>query len=930
MNKLSISYLVSFVISILIFASCERPEPSPVPPVDNDKENNTETPIPPDDNPSSENIYIIGEKEALSFKSTAVMMVGENIAVAASPDEGFTDIESIMGKSSEFFYAAVSPILLDKEIDLKTEESLFTLISTLANAQLETVAPGETSEIKSGKCKAVLKDGIFTFDAELTLTDGNNLKVNIIANESKDAPIVINENLIGRGDEIKPLRAAFCKEEDGLTYLFFTPGNIEYFEELSIVTWYSYIVLPTNLINGNTIEISGIGEDQTFMFGLVDNVTEENCFDIDNSSLDRINGSFNISKGDSGSYKVLIEFVVDGEKYYVRFDGECIDCDITIPEAEKEDEFIYDGETLGIESAVLVKEDDIWHLTLNVSNGKPAVISMSKQFFETGGTFGFSQDPNMNVKYDGNTYSKASGYSGTLTVNLDEEGGIVETGFTNYQECKFYYKGPYTMEEYHIPFTLKVYDISAVSATVEVQPYDIESPYYMDIINASDFAQAQKYGFDDYMKYLLGTLEANTGLSRKEVIEMISSYGNDGFIITTLKPETEYYAVAVGINESGMTTTEVIYEAFTTLEQVESANVLEISASDIKATTALLNTSATNEDPYIFAIEPSNCINGLKGDELAEYIIQSNIAWGGLEQITYTGNQQIEFEGKAGWKYSAIAFGYQGGSVTSDVKVYEFTMGEGGDPQLCTFDFGYEFGDWEMYLDINPSDDTVVYICNLIKKSDLDVLTEIAGSSEEALTECLETLIEDMIEECGSRERVIDLISVMGSQRFNIKYDYDTEYIQWAVPVDQNGTPVAEFTVSEVFTSPEKVKSDASLTLKSYRVFDGTELATLYPGEFKGTKGYAVVELIVEPSASADKWWSYVALDDISDRTEETIIKNILMAPTQEGLIKQYIPAFWGTNTIMGVAQDANGVYGPLLLEVIELNQNNVVPGNAL
>ena len=489
---------------------------------------------------------------------------------------------------------------------------------------------------------------------------------------------------------------------------------------------------------------------------------------------------------------------------------------------------------------------------------------------------------------------------------------------------------PVDPEKQNAPFVVKVYNVSSVSATVEIQPFDTESPYYMDIMPASDFEQAQKYGFDDYMTYLLETLGAQTGKGRNEVIEMISSYGNDGFIVTTLKPESRYYAVAVGINDSGMTTTDVVYEEFTTLKQAMSDNVLEITASGITSTHSKINVKVSNGDPYILAIEPTNCMAGLGGEAIADYIIQSNIAWGGLEQITYTGDQQIEFEGKAGWEYSIVAFGYQGGVVTSDVTVYEFTMGEGGNPASCTFNFGFEAEKWEMYLNVEPSMNDVVYICNIVKKTDLDVLTDATGNKHEALNECLETLIEELIADCGSRERVVDLISMMGSQQFNIKYEYATEYVQWAVPVDQDGNPTADFSVSEVFMTPAEEKSDASLSIVSYRVFNGSELATLYPSDFKVAKGYAVVELIVKPSESAVKWWSYIALDDLTSYPEQTIIKNILQAPTDEGMTRQLIVSFWGTNTIMGVAQDANGKYGPLLLEVVQLDKNNVTPASEL
>lgn len=917
MKKFRFLIAAMTLAALCSMVSCEKPNTE-----EEDKKNDDkgEIAIDPEEYPYNENTWVIDGIENDLF-STALTMVGENLAIAASTEEGLTDVTDIM-ESEEFFYAAVSPVLLGKEFDPKTEPAVFTLISTLADVGLETVAPGETAEIQSSRCYMIFEDELLTFKAELKLADGTGVGLHITAKVEEGDEITINRNIIGRGDEVKPLRSAFYKEEDGQTYLFFTPANISYFSELDIARWYMYLMLPTeDVVTKSAKEIR---------FGVIDNVDEANCFEIDSETIAETPGDYYVESKGEGKYKTDLSLKIDGVSYLIKFDGTCISADVEEPVEVLETYFKYNGEEMTIESAVLVKKDEVWTLDLAVSNGRMASVTMSPDFFVKGGTFGFSQDKNMAVGYAGKTYSKANGDSGTVTMHLDDENGIVETQFTNYKDLEFYYKGKYTEEAYHIPFTMKVYDVTSVSATVEVEPYDTDAPYYMDIITAADFAQAQKYGFDDYMTYLLETMEANTGKGRQEVIEMISSYGNDGFIITTLNPETEYVAVAVGISETGMTRTEVVCEAFTTLEPTVSGNVIEISASDITATTATINVAVSNEDPYILAIEPSNCVRGLTGEELADYIIQSNIAWGGLEQMTYSGNTQIEYEGKAGWEYSVIAFGYEGGAVTSDVTVYEMAMGEGGDPASCTFDFGFEVAEWEMYLDVTPSVNDVVYICNIVKKSDLDVLTDVAGSEQGALAECLETLIEEMIADCGSRERVVDLISIMGSQGFNIKYAYETEYVQWAVPVDQEGNPTAEFSVSEVFKTPAEEKSDASLSLVSYRVFDGTELAALYPSEFKSAKGYAVVELIVEPSESAAKWWSYIALDDLTDRTEQVIIKNILQAPTQEGATKQYVVSFWGTNTIMGVAQDAEGKYGPLLLEVIHLDQNNVTPGTAL
>lgn len=469
-------------------------------------------------------------------------------------------------------------------------------------------------------------------------------------------------------------------------------------------------------------------------------------------------------------------------------------------------------------------------------------------------------------------------------------------------------------------FKIKVYDITSVSATVEVEPVDTEAPYYTDILSAGDFSQTIEYGFDDYMKWLLEHLSEKHGKTRNEVIEMISSYGNDGFITTTLDPETEYYAVAVGIDENGMTTTDVVYEKFSTSKAEVSENAFGINVSNITTSSATINVTTENPDPYIVVIEPSSCIEGLEGKELADYIIQNHIAWGGLEQMTYSSDTNIEHTGKSGWEYDVIVFGYSEGTATTEVLKTPFTMSEGGDPEACTFSFGSKFGEFDMHLEATPSDNSVVYVGNLIRKNDLESLIAANGSLEAALTENLESMIEELIADCGTRARVIDLITVMGPLDYSLKYTYETEYIQWVVAIDQNGNTTAPFVCSDPFTSPAEKLSDATLTIKECKWFDGAELAKVFP-EYKMFEDYAVVDLTVDASEEAETWISYIALEDLTDRTREVIIKNLNNAPTQPGLKRQLIPAYWGTNTVMGVAQDAEGVYGPLLLEVLEITK---------
>lgn len=446
----------------------------------------------------------------------------------------------------------------------------------------------------------------------------------------------------------------------------------------------------------------------------------------------------------------------------------------------------------------------------------------------------------------------------------------------------------------------------------------------MDILSAADFEEATEHGFDDYMKWFISHLKEQTGKSEAEVIEMISSYGNDGFIVTTLTPESRYYAVAVGIGVDGMTTTEVVSQELTTLAKAVSDNVFEISATDINASTATINVKTSNDDPYVVTIEPYSTTKDISDEDLANYIIQNNMAWGGIEQMLFNGDSQHEHSGKAGWEYEVIAFGYQDGSTTTDVTRFKFSMAEGSSTVDCSFAFNQEFGTFDMHLSVTPSDNSVVYVTNVIKTSELANLMKDGKSREDALKENLENLIEIMIEDCGTRANVVELISLMNKETYSLRFEYSTEYIQWAVPVDQDGYPAAAFSCSEPFTSPAEYISPATVSVKSYKVYNGTVLAALYPEMFKGAKGFAVVDLRVEANSDAESWWTYIALKDLSKYSKETIIKNLLTAPTQANLTQQYVVAFWGENTIFGIAQDADGNYGEPLLQVINLSEDNV------
>ena len=70
-----------------------------------------------------------------------------------------------------------------------------------------------------------------------------------------------------------------------------------------------------------------------------------------------------------------------------------------------------------------------------------------QNFFEPGGTYGFSQSSLFKVVCEGVTYNKESGSSGTATLQYDDKNKTLKVEFTNYDNLQFNYSGSVTIAE---------------------------------------------------------------------------------------------------------------------------------------------------------------------------------------------------------------------------------------------------------------------------------------------------------------------------------------------------------------------------------------------------------------------------------------------------------------------------------------------------
>ena len=378
------------------------------------------------------NTYAV-DKEKSAFGSVELTNLGEYICIAATPAEGVQGFDAVFGQD-EYFYVAISPLLNGKEFDLMTENDLYTVMSTLDGAFLETVAPDMKEEIKEGKCLFDYKDGKATVEVRLTLTDGTKLAAKM---EAEEPGIVGNENIFAIAGDEKPVRTAFYLKEDGLTTLYLTPAGIDYFEDISITTFYAYIVLDDTQCNGRALDVSDI-----VAVGDGDNFNE---IYVDSREVSA-KGSLKVfaDPSDASHYQVSADITFGGTTLKLRYDGNAIDAGTK--EVVK-NEVIYNGETYGITNVILNMQPDPVSLTCTVmiftARGDMVKINLPVNFLD-GNAHGFSQSPDLYMEYDGQRYSKATGYSGTITVA--EDGDTIRIDATNYDNLKITYEGPYEAE----------------------------------------------------------------------------------------------------------------------------------------------------------------------------------------------------------------------------------------------------------------------------------------------------------------------------------------------------------------------------------------------------------------------------------------------------------------------------------------------------
>ena len=498
-------------------------------------------------------------------------------------------------------------------------------------------------------------------------------------------------------------------------------------------------------------------------------------------------------------------------------------------------------------------------------------------------------------------------------------------------------------------FEVSVSDIGYNEATINVIPSSSTATYFVNIISVERMADFGE-GAEAYVNHLVALRDYYLGMgaTTEQMIANLCFAGAKSLTIDDLTSGIKHYAYAIGVDDDFLPNTEAFVVEFDTLaaESSELTFEVNITATDYDHVEGMVTPSNDNE-AYVCSIQTAESLTWYASDEEFMQVLLDDLEWwyGGVETALHTGVTDLSTYGGLypETEYVVVCFGYDG-APTTELFTFPFTTTEAsGNPADLTVEFAIDYEQLShntVYVTATPSVG-VHYFMSYISTSDLEYYIEEYGSQDAALIAFANEEIDYGADFfwCSRAEYLTDMGANLGqcTMMFN-QLNPNTEYIIYAVAVDVNsGDVVGEHvSVSEAFTTLDKVVSSAAVEFEFGNYYDGSALAELDPERFLNCKGYVVLPYSVVPNADAMNWYTGFYDGDYTEWgcTDEDIYAELitygyewdsdLVSLNRESgvAVLQYDTAF----TFLGIAEDYNGNFGAGTLEVVTLSRDGVSP----
>ena len=498
-------------------------------------------------------------------------------------------------------------------------------------------------------------------------------------------------------------------------------------------------------------------------------------------------------------------------------------------------------------------------------------------------------------------------------------------------------------------FEVSVSDVSYNKATVNVVPSSATATYFVNIMSEERLADFGE-GDEAYINHLVALRDYYLGMNAttEQMIANLCFAGEKSLSVDDLKAGTKHYAYAIGVDNDFLPNTKAFVFEFETptaesSELTFDCNITERYYDHVDGTV----TPSNNEETYICSIQTAESLTWYQSDEEFIQTLIDDLEWwyGGVESALRTGVTDLSTLGGLSpeTEYVVVCFGYDE-TPTTELFTFPFTTTEAsGDPADLTVEFAIDYEQLShntVYVTATPSVGAH-YFMSYISTFDLEVYIEEYGTQDAALIAFANEEIDYGAEFFGySRaEYLADMGANLGTYTmpFN-QLNPATEYIIYAVAVDINSGDIASdrVSVSEAFTTLDKVVSSAAVEFEFGNYYDGTALADLDPERFLSCKGNVVMPYTVVPNIDAMNWYTGFYDGDYTEWgcSDEDIYTELitygyewesdLVSLNRESgvAVLQYDAAY----TFLGIAEDYEGNFGAGTINVVTLSREGVSP----
>lgn len=492
-------------------------------------------------------------------------------------------------------------------------------------------------------------------------------------------------------------------------------------------------------------------------------------------------------------------------------------------------------------------------------------------------------------------------------------------------------------------FSLEITSLTKTSAEVRAVADPSTTTFFLNIFDEESY---QTYGgdrgaFAAQVEYMVSHY-LSMGASRKQIFDNLSSCGEDSFERTDLLPGQKYYAFAIGIDREFRVNSEPEVLEFTTTEITPSDNRLTVSVETISYSGFTATIEVTNDDAYLWSVQPAALCDQLPSDEAIMWqvaeVYKTNDVLGQYLASGTTWLGDIDYL-KPSTDYYLLVFGWDDAPTTSLVKVPVHTMSADADPASLTVDIEIGALTHKSATVTTTGSSAVYYYSDIVEAAAYDEALQTTGSVDAAVKQLMDEAVEWGAEWFGcTKVEYLMEVGIIGRQTYTYSdLSPETPYRVFAMSVDMETgeAAVVKGFVSEVFTTPEHVISDASLTFVQGHHYDGDALAALDPEKYGALAGMALLSYSVEPNAAAAHWYTNFYVEDWSNESDDWIEMMLITFGYDNGNPDNvqydrrsgvYVMPFDRQYSFVAMAQDAAGILGHGVAVPVTLSKADASP----